>query len=354
MGTARRDAWLPPEGFHNVYVACYHFLGEHSEEEGGCFQNILIQGVVSMRIKTIRLVVFFFVMLFVLSGCQTLSGGEKRGDSSEKLRVVVSIPPLRDFTTWLGENWVDVTMLVEPGFSPHTLELRPKHIQALAEADVILFNGRGLEPWAKEALQSANPKARVVYVTETERFRTQPYGTNAHLWMSIPWAKEYVRVIHDALAAEVQPESPARGTISVNRIRVLDALDNLQLELERTIKAIPLERRRVAVLHAVWEPFLKPYDFYILQLPKSEKQFHGHTQEIPPNTLFDWANRIETHGVYAVILEEQHPVPALETLCEDIGVPLVYLDPLGGVPGRETYPDMMRHNARKLVEVLAP
>ena len=309
-------------------------------------------GVREMKIA-LRSMLWTLVLLVALGmwGCQeTVSSGQTK---DKKLKVVASIPPLRDFAEFVGMDWVEVTLLVEPGHSPHTFEPKPQHVQALSEADLILFNGLGLEPWAKDLLDVASSDAKVVFVAETAAFGELPYDNNPHLWLHPRLAKEYVRTIYDALY-ELYPAQAPRSVFNTNRTRLISALDQLEQEIGRTLTSIPENRRRVAVLHSAWEPLLEPYGFYILQLPTDETAFHGHAQEIPPQTLVRWAHRLQAHNIYALVLEEQHRVPELETLGGDLGIPVVYLDPLGGVEGRRTYFDMMRYNVRKLENVLKP
>jgi len=265
---------------------------------------------------------WFFVLIGLgfLMGCQTGAPAAQK----QKLKVVVSIPPLGDFARWVGGEWVEVTVLVDPGKSPHTFEPLPEHVKALAEADVILFNGRGLEPWASDLLASANPQARVVYI-------------DAHLWLDVTWAKAYVSVIRQVFEEadpRVQPKSQFYGSA----IEARQALDSLEGELKRMRDAIPKEKRRVAVAYMV--PLLEG------------AAYEGHTQEVPPKTMEEWMRLLTNENIKAIVVEIQNPIPTLTALSQDLGIPLAQLDPLGGMPGRETYADMMRYNMRTLVEAL--
>ncbi len=291
---------------------------------------------------------WFFVLIGLgfLMGCQTGAPAAQK----QKLKVVVSIPPLGDFARWVGGEWVEVTVLVDPGKSPHTFEPLPEHVKALAEADVILFNGRGLEPWASDLLASANPQARVVYIANEPIFQTAPYPGNAHLWLDVTWAKAYVSVIRQVFE-EADPRAQPKSQFYGGAIEARQALDSLEGELRRMRDAIPKEKRRVAVAHAAWEPFLSPLDFYMVPLLEGAA-YEGHTQEVPPKTMEEWMRLLTNENIKAIVVEIQNPIPTLTALSQDLGIPLAQLDPLGGMPGRETYADMMRYNMRTLVEAL--
>lgn len=289
---------------------------------------------------------WFFVLVGILMGCQSAAPASQKA----KLKVVASIPPLGDFARWVGGEWVEVTVLVGPGQSPHTFEPLPQHVKALAEADVILFNGRGLEPWASDLLASANPQARVVYIANEPIFQTAPYPGNAHLWLDVTWAKAYITVIRETFE-EVDSRAQAKSQYYDGSIKARHALDSLKGELKRTIEAVPREKRRVAVAHAAWEPFLKPLDVYMVPLLEGAA-YEGHTQEVPPQTMSQWMQLLENENIKAIVVEVQNPIPALNALSQDTGIPLAQLDPLGGAAERKGYVDMMRYNIRTLAEAL--
>jgi len=53
-----------------------------------------------------------------------------------------------------------------------------------------------------------------------------------------------------------------------------------------------------------------------------------------------------------VLTEPQLARRPAEVVAEAAGVRCYEMDPLGGVPGRETYSELLRYNARVLVEAL--
>jgi ABC-type Zn uptake system ZnuABC Zn-binding protein ZnuA len=77
------------------------------------------------------------------------------------LRVVATIAPLGDWARQVGEARVDVTQIVPAGVDPATYVLTAADRQALADADVVLSNGLGLEPWLPDALRDRDPQSFV-------------------------------------------------------------------------------------------------------------------------------------------------------------------------------------------------
>jgi ABC-type Zn uptake system ZnuABC Zn-binding protein ZnuA len=75
-------------------------------------------------------------------------------------------------------------------------------------------------------------------------------------------------------------------------------------------------------------------------------------QEATPRDLQRLAEAMRVEGVRAVVTEPQLPRAPVDALAEMTGANVVELDPVGGVPGRATYDELMRFNARALVEAL--
>ena len=68
------------------------------------------------------------------------------------LKVVATIAPLADWARQVGREYVDVTQLVPTGTNPRDYTLSDRDRAKLAEADVLLYNGLGVEPWLDAAV----------------------------------------------------------------------------------------------------------------------------------------------------------------------------------------------------------
>ncbi|HEY0736882.1 MAG TPA: metal ABC transporter substrate-binding protein [Herpetosiphonaceae bacterium] len=76
----------------------------------------------------------------------------------QPLKVVATLAPLADWARQIGGDRVQVTQIVPARTNPVTYTLSERDRQALAEADVLIFNGYDLEPWLDEiSQQSASP-----------------------------------------------------------------------------------------------------------------------------------------------------------------------------------------------------
>ena len=63
-------------------------------------------------------------------------------------RVVASFSILADMAQRVGEERVTIRALAGPDQDLHGFEPRPSDLQAVAQAQIVLINGLGLEGWA--------------------------------------------------------------------------------------------------------------------------------------------------------------------------------------------------------------
>ncbi|HZG67484.1 MAG TPA: zinc ABC transporter substrate-binding protein, partial [Herpetosiphonaceae bacterium] len=87
------------------------------------------------------------LLVLVLTGCGSIA---QRG---EPVKVVASIAPLADWARRVGGEHVAVELIVPPGLDPRTYEPAPRQRAAMENADIVLMNGLGVEPWIEEILE---------------------------------------------------------------------------------------------------------------------------------------------------------------------------------------------------------
>lgn len=104
-----------------------------------------------------KLIPIILILMMVLAAC---GSPNKQNDakSDEKLKVVTTNSILYDMAKNVGKDDVDIHSIVPVGQDPHEYEVKPKDIQKLTDADVILYNGLNLETgngWFEKALEQA-------------------------------------------------------------------------------------------------------------------------------------------------------------------------------------------------------
>src|SRR4030042_4657967 len=79
------------------------------------------------------------ILFFLIVGCS------KHNNLDQRILVVVSILPLAEFVEKIGADRVSVTVMVEPGASPHSYELTPQQLRQVSETKMYVKLGAPIE-----------------------------------------------------------------------------------------------------------------------------------------------------------------------------------------------------------------
>lgn len=158
-----------------------------------------------------RLLMLFTCGFLLLSGC------ERRQETTSlgKLRVVTTIFPLYDFARVVGGEQAEVIQLLPPGVEPHSFEPTPETIISLSKADLFIFSGSEMEPWAeklaagvarngKPVMVAAGKGARYLSPAENQD-HDEPeghgHGKDPHIWLDCDNAAIMVDRIAESFVA---------------------------------------------------------------------------------------------------------------------------------------------------------
>ncbi len=91
---------------------------------------------------------------FALAGCGSAAGGD-----DGRLRVAATTTQLGDLARQVGGDEAAVTQILSASTDPHEYEPRPSDVQAVADAQVVLASGLGLDAWAADVLGDSGSDA---------------------------------------------------------------------------------------------------------------------------------------------------------------------------------------------------
>lgn len=135
--------------------------------------------------------------------------------------VVTSIFPLMDFARAVAGDRAEVSLLLPPGAEVHTWQPSARQVLGLDRADLFIYVGRHLEPWADDAARSRRLAGRgVLEVSEG----TPLIGNDPHIWLDLGLDVAIVERIAEALSrvdpggAEVYRRNAGAYSVELRRL----------------------------------------------------------------------------------------------------------------------------------------
>jgi len=117
-----------------------------------------------------------------------------------KLQAIASFYPLYEFAQQVGQDKVNVQLLVPEGVEPHDWEPTIQDVQQIQKSDFIIINGFGFENWV-ESLGEMNYQGIVVdtsnQIVKNNDEKSILFNNDPHIWLNPILAKTQVQTIAD-------------------------------------------------------------------------------------------------------------------------------------------------------------
>jgi manganese/zinc/iron transport system substrate-binding protein len=203
--------------------------------------------------------------------------------AQERLSVVATTGMIADAVTNVGGDIVEVRTLMGPGVDPHAYRQTRSDIVAMANADLVLWNGLYLEAQMEDFLLGLAEGGSVVAVAESVPENLllghEDYEGrfDPHLWMNPNlWARVVVNV-RDALI-HVHPEGAE--TFTANAGAYLDQLTDLARYTTEVLSTVPVESRVVVSAHDAFNYFGNAYGFEVVGIQGISTESEAGLQRI--------------------------------------------------------------------------
>jgi ABC-type Zn uptake system ZnuABC Zn-binding protein ZnuA len=266
-----------------------------------------------------------------------LGGARGSAQTNPRPKLAATIFPLYDIVREVGGSVADVVVVLPPGASPHTFEPTPAGVRNLTGAGVLFMIGHGLDDWAARMARGVGVR-RTVIVDCGITLRQRGGSVDPHYWLSIANAKKIAATV----AEEVERLAPAqRGEVRRALAVYLARLEATDGEIRRLLADLP--NKRIATFHDAFGYFA---DAYGLEVVATFEPFPG--KEPGPRFVQEFQRTVRATGLRVLFAEPQLALAPLGPIASDLGVTLSVLDPLGGVPGRQSYMDLMVFDARQV------
>ncbi len=312
------------------------------------------------RMSSRRIIVFLAapvlaVTLLIGGGMLLVRQRAQDPSTSSQLQVVTTLYPYHFFAQRIAGDRATVTLLVPEGADAHENELTQKDVATMSQADLVLLNGAGLEPWQDRVIPEIAARGVAVVVTSEALAANDPStlvnypggATNPHLWLDPVLAGDMVAEIRDAFV-RIDPASATayqeRAGILQRELHALDAEFRSGLAL--------CAHREIVVAHNAYAYLARRYALTVSSLTDLSPD-----EEPSPRRLVDLAAFMRKQQMTTVFAEPYESADAAQALATSVGGSVRVLHPLESITdvdrnAGKNYLTIMRENMNELRSTL--
>lgn len=182
-------------------------------------------------------IMLLLLTALLFAGCSSQQAPSSEKSQTEKpLTIVATLFPQYDFARAIAGDHAEVTLLLPAGVESHSFEPTPSDIMKINQADLFVYTGSNMEPWAETMIQSLdNPNLTVVDVSQNvpmDPSEDEHHPYDPHIWTSPVNAKIMVENVAKALC-EKDPDNAA--SYQKNADEYTAELDALDQQIRQTI-----------------------------------------------------------------------------------------------------------------------
>ena len=223
-----------------------------------------------------------FVSILPAVAAAVLSAGSAHaaGDFKPK-RIVTTFTIIQDIAQNVAGDKAIVESITKPGAEIHEYEPTPLDIVKAQSADLVLWNGLGLERWFEKFFGNIKnvPSAVLTEGIEPMGIREGPYNgkANPHSWMSPANAITYVENIRQAL---VKLDPANETAYNANAAAYTGKLKEIDEPIRKKLEEIPAAQRWLVSSEGAFSYLIRNYGLRELYLWPVNADEEGTPQQV--------------------------------------------------------------------------
>ncbi|ULO05755.1 zinc ABC transporter substrate-binding protein [Paenibacillus sp. 19GGS1-52] len=268
-----------------------------------------------------------------------------------KLNIKVSFYPMYEFTKNVAGDLADVEAMIPAGIEPHDWEPTAQDMAKITDADILVYNGAGMEGWVGQVLDSASDSKLVTVEASKglqvmdgfEEEEHEHSGLDPHLWLDPALAIQEVRTIEAALSAATPENASA---FKVNADAYVAKLEQLNQEFKDGLK--DTKRKDFITQHAAFGYLAREYG--LIQVPIAGLSPEQEPSAAKMAEIVDFA---KANNVKTIFFETLVSSSVADTIAKEIGAKSAVLNPIEGLTDEDRsnnldYIGIMRQNLKAL------
>lgn len=247
-------------------------------------------------------------------------------ETADKPQIYTSFYAIYDFTQEIAGDKADIYNMVPTGTEPHDWEPTVQDMAKLDSADVVFYNGLGMEHWI-DKVQNSLGSSDSKFVALSDNVSTNENASDPHIWLDPSNVKIMSKNIYDTLC-EIDPDNIDSYTKNYNEY--ITELEVLNQTYTDTISNINTSNKNIVVSHEAYSYLCNAYG--LTQIPIDGISAES---EPSPEKMMELINFIKENNVKYVFYEELVSQKTAQTLADETGTKLLPLNPFEGLTEEE-------------------
>jgi len=300
---------------------------------------------VNIQIKIAIIAIVIVIPLSIFAVYETNSNPQFTIIDNSKLQVVSSFYTIHEFAQNVGQEKIDVTLLVPIGVEPHDWEPTIKDVLIIQNSDLIVINGIGFENWVDKLDENdyrgiiVNTGDEILIKNSDEEYVND--SGDPHIWLNPVFAKIQVQTIATSFS-NLDPEN--QQYYQLNAAKYIEQLDLLDSKIRNELSDCNSD---FIAFHDAFSYFADEYDLNQHTIISSNDP-HG---EATAKTLENVISLARELNIKVIFAEENVDTRTSQIIANEIGGKVLVLSPLE-VGSDGTYISKMTENLSNLKEAL--
>lgn len=298
----------------------------------------------NIQIKLAIIAIGVIIPLACLAVFQTNSNSQFSSNDDIKLQVITSANFLYEFSQNIGNEMIDVTLLVPMGVDPHDWEPTIKDTERIHRSDLIITNGIGYEHWI-DSIHTSSYQGIIIDTSDgilIDHTDDDDHGSlDPHIWLNPVYAQLQVKTIANALSIS---DPTNKNYYQSNAKLYIEELDLLDSKIRNDLSGCKTD---FITFHNAFSYFAKEYGLTQHTIISSNDS-HG---EVTPQTLENIISTAKKYDIKVIFAEESSSTKTSQVIADEIGGKVLVLSPLE-ITSNENYISKMTQNLKNLKEAL--
>jgi manganese transport system substrate-binding protein len=277
---------------------------------------------------------------------------EQSADKEGKKKVLTTFTVLADIAQNVAGDKLAVESITRIGAEIHGYEPTPSDITKAQDADLLLYNGMGLERWFEQFLGNLEdvPSVLLTEGIEPIPIAEGPYigKSNPHAWMSPRNALVYVENIRQAFV-ELDPDNA--DTYNANAAAYREQLKAIDEQLKTDLEKVPANQRYLVSCEGAFSYLARDYNMKEIYMWPINAE-----QQFTPKQVKTVIDKVKANEIPTIFCESTVSDEGQKQVAKTTGARFggnLYVDSLsteeGPVP---TFIDLLQYDTRTIANGL--